>query len=72
MVSTSFSLYASVVAERWMEAVHDEEDVETRKLYKLDHQLFRRSTRNSCELVVRNGEFANDKAVSAGHHRGRI
>ena len=45
MALTLFNLYASVVAERWMKAVHDEEDVGTRMLYKLDQQLFRRSTK---------------------------
>ena len=33
MAPTLFNFYASVVAERWKEAVHDEEDVGTCMLY---------------------------------------
>ena len=41
MPPTLFNLYASVVAEKWTEAVQDVEGVGVKLLYKLDQQLFR-------------------------------
>ena len=37
----------------------------TRVLYKLDKQLFRRSTRGAREMVFFKGEFADDVALLA-------
>ena len=39
MAPTLFNLYASVVAEKWTEAVQDVEGVGVELLYKLDQQL---------------------------------
>jgi hypothetical protein len=60
MAPTLFNLYAGVVAERWMEEVQDIDDVGVELLYKLDQQLFRRSTKDAREVKVNKGEFADD------------
>ena len=65
MAPTLFNLYACVVAERWLERVQNEEDVGTRLLYKLDQHLFRKNTRNACEVLVSKGEFADDVVLLA-------
>ena len=41
------------------------EDVGMRLLYKLDHQLFSRSTKGASEVTVRKGEFAEDVVLVA-------
>ena len=53
-----FNLYACLVAERWLDRVQNEEGVGNSMLYKLDQHLFRRSTRNACEMIMRRGMFA--------------
>ena len=65
MAPTLFNLYASVVAEKWAEAVEDVEDVGVDLLYKLDQQLFRRCTRGASEVMVTKGEFADDVVLVA-------
>jgi len=45
MAPTMFSLYACAVAERWMKRIRDVVGTGTQILYKLDQQLFHRSTR---------------------------
>ena len=65
MASTVFNLYASVVAEKWTEAVQDVEGVRAKLLYKLDQQLFRKSTRGASEISVDKGEFHDDVALVA-------
>ena len=57
---TLFNLYAEVVAENWTEAVQNVKGMGVELLYKLDQQLFRRSTRGASELTVDKGEFADD------------
>ena len=47
MAPTLFNLYSCVVAERWLDRVKEEEGVGTVLMYKMDQQLFRRSTRNA-------------------------
>ena len=54
-----------VVAERWLERVKGSVGVGTRLLYKLDEQLFRRSTRRTSEVLVPKGEFADDVVLLA-------
>ena len=51
VASTLFNLYASVVAEKWTEAVQDVEHVGAELPYKytIDQQLFRRSTRGASD-----------------------
>ena len=46
MAITVLNLYTCVVAERWLERVKDVEGMGRHLLYKLDQQLFCRSTRN--------------------------
>ena len=65
MAPTLFSLYASVVAEKWTEAVQDVDGVGVEMLYKLDQQLFRRSTRGASKVTVDKGEFADDVVLVA-------
>ena len=65
MAPTLFNLYACVVAERWLDRVQDVADVGIRMLYKLDQQLFRRSTRGASEVLVHKGEFADDMVLWA-------
>ena len=65
MAPTLFNWYVCVMAERWLERIQNEEDVGTRVLYKLDQQLFRKNTRNACEVLVSKGEFADDVELLA-------
>ena len=63
------TLYACVVAEHWLEKVKSVDGVGTRVLYKLDHQLHRRSTNKaSCELL-RQCQFADDVDLLATARR---
>ena len=54
-----FNLYASVVAERWTEAVQGIEEAGMELHYKLDQQLFRQSTRGANKVRALKGVFAN-------------
>ena len=65
MAPTLCNLYASVVPEKWTEAVQDVEGVEVKLLYRLDQQLFRRSTRGASEMSVDKGGFADDVVLVA-------
>ena len=65
MAPTLFNLYASVVPEKWREAVQDVEGEGVELLYKLDQQLFRRSIRGASEMKVDKAEFADDVVLVA-------
>ena len=65
MAPTLFNLYAGVVAEKQTEAMQDVKDVGMELLYKLDQQLFRRSTRGASEVTVDKEEFADDVVLVA-------
>ena len=65
MTPTLFNLYASVVAERWTEAVQDIEEAGIELHYKLDQQLFRRSTRGASKVRAFKREFADDVVLVA-------
>ena len=65
MASTLFNIYASVVAERWTEAVQGIEEAGIELHYKLDQQLFRRSTRGTSKVRALKVEFANDDVLVA-------
>ena len=65
MAPTLFNLFACAVAERWTERNREVEGAGTRILYKLDQQLFRRSTRKASELCLHKGEFADDVVLMA-------
>ena len=54
-----FNLYASVVAEKRTEAVQGIEEAGMELHYKLDQQLFRRSTRGPSKVRALKGEFAD-------------
>ena len=45
--------------------MQDVEDAGVELLYKLDQQLFRRSTRGASEVTVDKGEFADDVVLVA-------
>ena len=60
-----FDLYASVVAEKWTEAVQGIEEAGIELHYKLDQQLFRRSTRGASKVRALKGEFAADVVLVA-------
>ena len=57
--------HAEVVAEKWTEAVQRVEGVGVELLYKLDQELFRRSTRGISEMTVDKGEFTDDVVLVA-------
>ena len=63
MAPILFNLYACMVAERWLDRVQNEEGVGTLMLYKLDQHVFHRSSRNACEMIMR--EFADDVVLMA-------
>ena len=65
MAPTLFNLYASVVAERWTEAVQGIEEAGIELHYKLDQQLFRRSTRGASKVRALKGEFADNVVLVA-------
>ena len=70
MAPTLFNLYACVVAERWLEKVKDVEGVGTCIYYKLDQQLFRRSTREAEQECFTECQFADDVALLATTRAG--
>jgi len=65
MAPTLFNLYSCIVAERWAEKVKEIDDVGTLMLCKQDNHLFRRSTRNADEVLLKKGEFADDVVLLA-------
>ena len=65
MAPTLFNLYASVVAEKWTEAVQGIEEAGIELHYKLDQQLFRRSTRGASKVRALKGEFADNVVLVA-------
>ena len=65
MAPVLFNLYASLVVERWSARVKDEEGVGTYLRCKLDHQLFRRSTRGAEEYRMNECQFVDDAALLA-------
>ena len=60
MAPTLFNLYASMVVEKWTEAVQGIEEH-----YKLNQQLFRRSTRDASKVTALKGEFADNVVLVA-------
>ena len=70
MAPTLFNLYACVVAERWLERVKDVEGVGTCIYYKLDQQLFRKSTRGAEQVCLTECQFADDVALLATTRAG--
>ena len=70
MATTLFNLYACVVAERWLERVKDVEGVGTCIYYKLDQQLFRKSTRGAEQECLTECQFTDDVALLANTHAG--
>ena len=64
IVPTLFNLYSCVVTERWLSQIRNVEGVETTLLYKLDQQLFRRSTSGAEEFDIK-CQFADDVALLA-------
>ena len=65
MVPTLFNLYACVVIEEWLKKVKNVEEAGTHVLYRLDKQLFRRSTKGACMECFRECQFADDVALLA-------
>ena len=62
---TLFNLYSCAVTERWLSQVGHVEGVGTTVLYKLDQQLFRRSTTGAGKVDVNECQFADDVALLA-------
>ena len=65
MAPTLFNLYSCVVVERWLEKVRNVEGVGTCLFYKLDQQLFRRSTKRANRKWLSECQFADDIALLA-------
>ena len=65
MVPTLFNQYACVVIEKWLEKVKNVDGAGTHILYRLDKQLFRRSTKGACMECFRKCQFADDVALLA-------
>ena len=59
MAPTLFNLYACEVTEKWLEKVKNVERAGTHTLYRLDKQLFRRSTKGACMECFRECQFAD-------------
>ena len=69
MAPTLFNLYASVVAEKWTEAIQGIEEAGVELHYKLDQQLFRRSTRGASKVKTLKGEFVDDVVLVASSRK---
>ena len=54
-----------MVAEKWIEAVQGLKEAGVEMHYKLDQQLFRRSTRGASKVRVHKGEYADDVVLVA-------
>ena len=67
---TLFNLYSCAVTERWLSRVGHVEGVGTTVLYKLDQQLFRRSTSGAGKVDVNECQFADDVALLAASRAG--
>ena len=67
MAPTLFNLYACVVAERWLGRVKDVEGVGTCIYYKLDQQLFRKSTKVAEQECLTECQFADDVCIACNH-----
>ena len=63
MAPTLFNLYACVVIEECLDKVKNVEEARTHILYRLDKQLFRRSTKGACMECFRECQFADDVAL---------
>ena len=61
---TLFNLYSCAVTERWFSRIQNVEDVGTRLLYRLDQQLFRRSTSGAEEFDINDCQFAGNVALA--------
>ena len=64
------TLYACLVVKQWSARVESDDSVGTYLRYKLDYQLFRRSTRNAEECHLRECQFADDAALLATTRAG--
>ena len=64
------NLYSCAVTERWLSRIRHVEGVGTTMLYKLDQQLFRRSTSRAEEFVIGECQFADDVALLATSRAG--
>ena len=69
---TLFNLYSCAVTERWFSRIQNVEDVGTRLLYRLDQQLFRRSTSGAEEFDINECQFADDVALLATSRAGAV
>ena len=69
---TLFNLYSCAVTERWFSRIQNVEDVGTRLLYRLDQQLFRRSTSGAEEFDINECQFADEVALLATSRAGAV
>ena len=65
LAPTLFNIYASVVAERWLDRIGTMDSVGTLIMNKQDGLLFRRSTRYANRTLMYKGEFADDVVLLA-------
>ena len=63
-------MYSCAVTERWLSRIKNVEGVSTTLLYKLDQQLFHRSTSRAEEFDIDECRFADDVASLATSHAG--
>ena len=67
---TLFNLYSCVVTERWLSRIGNAEGVGTMLLYKMDRQLFCRSTSGAEGFDIDECQFADDVALLATSRAG--
>ena len=65
MAPTLFNIYASIVAECWLDRIGTLEGVGTLIMNKQDGLLFRRSTRYANRTLMYKGEFTDDVVLLA-------
>ena len=68
MAPVLFNLFA--VMERWLERLYNSPDVGVHLVSLVDKRLFRRATKRGEEVVVSNGQFADDAVLIASSRVG--
>ena len=70
MAPVLFNLFACAVMERWIEHLDNHPGVGVHILSLQDKRLFRRATQRGEEVIVGNGQFADDAVLIASSHVG--
>ncbi len=70
MAPVLFNLYACALMERWLDRLGECADAGVHLSSVMDKRLFRRTTAQSVDVPVSNGQFADDAVLIASTHDG--